>query len=462
MLVEELAFADPVQVFAPLAQQPWSMLFDSSRIDQVSGRFAYICADPFLTLTYRDGELCRNGKPQPGDPLDCLEKLLQQHVRPAHADLPPFQGGAAGFFGYELGGLLERLPPPRPGDMPGDLDVPDMAVGFYDAVLAFDLIARRCWLIRHEDMDGGADARADALRACMRPRPCVTENLPAPPAWTVNFTRADYQRAVEKVIGYILAGDIFQANIAMRFRVTLPEKFSRFGFYRRLRELNPAPFAAFLEMGTYAVASSSPEMFLRLANGKLETSPIKGTRPRGQTPELDTELAYVLINSEKDRAENIMIVDLLRNDLSRVCDDGSVDVPRLCELESFATVHHLVSTVTGKLRQGLGAVDVLRAAFPGGSITGAPKIRAMQIIAEIEPHRRGPYCGAIGYVGFDGAMDMNIAIRTVVLGAHNAVFHAGGGVVVDSNPSAEYAECYDKARALLAAFAIEPACGEPG
>jgi len=275
----------------------------------------------------------------------------------------------------------------------------------------------------------------------------------------VNFTRPKYEQAVKRVIEYILDGDIFQANIAMRFNVALPENFKRFDYYRRLRSINPAPFAAFFELGEFAIASSSPERFMRLAGNRIEARPIKGTRPRGINPAEDAALAKALCESEKDRAENIMIVDLLRNDLSRVCEDGSVDVPALCALESFASVHHLVSTVTGTLRPGLGAVDVLRAAFPGGSITGAPKIRAMQIISEIEPHARGAYCGAIGYIGFDGAMDMNIAIRTVVLEKQRAVFHAGGGIVADSVPASEYAECYDKARALLTALGVKPGDG---
>lgn len=459
MQVEELAFSDPIQAFAPLARRPWSMLFDSSLPGGGIGRFAFICADPFLTLSCKDGVTRLNGRDQGGGPFDNLAVLLRSHARPSMPNLPPFQGGAAGYFGYELGGLLERLPPPSAGPM----DLPDMAVGFYDAVLAFDVIARRAWLIQHPGMDARTAGRAAALRHCLT-QPAALPPLAAPATLSceMNFTRDAYQRAVQKVIGYILAGDIFQANIALRFDISVPENFDRFAFYQRLRALNPAPFAAFLGMDLYAIASSSPERFLRLAGNQLETRPIKGTRPRGATPGQDAALASELVTSEKDRAENVMIVDLMRNDLSRVCEDGSVEVAALCQLESFASVHHLVSAVTGKLRPGLGPVDALRAAFPGGSITGAPKIRAMQIIAEIEPHRRGPYCGAIGYIGFDGSMDMNIAIRTVLLGQGRAVFHAGGGVVADSTPAAEYTECLDKARALLAAFGVAPDGGGRG
>ncbi len=456
MQVEEFAFADPIEVFAPLAHRPWSLLFDSSRMDANLGQYAFICADPFLALTCNKGVPAVNGQVQIGDPFMLLEKLLRQFARPAMPGLPPFQGGAGGYLGYELGGLLEQLPVPQSNDM----GLPDMAVGFYDVVLAFDLITRRAWLMAQDDMDARTSERAQILRQCIAQAQPLPELVNAAAlSWTVNFTRPKYEQAVKRVIEYILDGDIFQANIAMRFNVALPENFKRFDYYRRLRSINPAPFAAFFELGEFAIASSSPERFMRLAGNRIEARPIKGTRPRGINPAEDAALAKALCESEKDRAENIMIVDLLRNDLSRVCEDGSVDVPALCALESFASVHHLVSSVTGTLRPGLGAVDVLRAAFPGGSITGAPKIRAMQIISEIEPHARGPYCGAIGYIGFDGAMDMNIAIRTVVLEKQRAVFHAGGGIVADSIPACEYAECYDKARALLTALGVKPGDG---
>jgi para-aminobenzoate synthetase component 1 len=251
-----------------------------------------------------------------------------------------------------------------------------------------------------------------------------------------------------------LAGDIFQANLSQRFRARLPAGIAAFDLYRRMRQVNPAPFAAFVKAGDVAVASASPERFLSLRDGRVETCPIKGTRRRGATPVQDRLLAEALLASEKDRAENIMIVDLLRNDLSRVCRDGSVAVPRLCGLESFATVHHLVSTVTGELRPGKGAVDLLAACFPGGSITGAPKIRAMEIIAELEPTRRGPYCGSVGYIGFDGNMDSSIIIRTYGIKGDEVVFQAGGGIVADSRSGDEYEETLAKARALIAALSL--------
>jgi para-aminobenzoate synthetase component 1 len=267
-----------------------------------------------------------------------------------------------------------------------------------------------------------------------------------------NFTRGRYEAAVQRVIDYIHAGDIFQANLSQRFSAALPAALEPYDLYRRLRARNPASFAAFLKLGDVTIASASPERFLRLKEGQVETRPIKGTRPRGATPEEDRALAAALCASEKDRAENVMIVDLLRNDLSRVCRDGTVEVPALCALQTLPTVFHLVSTVTAALRPGMAATDLIAACFPGGSITGAPKIRAMEIIAELEPTRRGPYCGSIGYIGFDGSMDTSITIRTYALRGRQVTFQAGGGIVADSRPAEEYEETLAKARALIGAL----------
>ncbi len=456
MPVEEIEYLDPLQAFAPWAGQPWSMLLDSARMDDGLGRYSYICVNPFQTLTARDGRLFIDGKVVKGDPFALMEELLGRNKLRLHYGPPPFQGGAAGYIGYEMGRFLERVSVLGMDDM----QLPDLALGFYDQVIAFDGVERRAWIVGQDMGVPDSHARLARLHAGLT----AARAASAPPMldrfdigdWETNFSRAEYERAVSRVIDFILAGDIFQANIAQRFALALGPLFDRYGFYRRLREVNPAPFSAFLEMGEFAIASSSPERFLKMANGKIEARPIKGTRPRGVNPARDAALARELMESEKDHAENVMIVDLLRNDLSRVCEDGSVEVPLLCSLESFASVHHLVSAVTGKLRSGLGPIDVLRAAFPGGSITGAPKIRAMQIIAELEPHIRGPYCGCLGYIGFDGNMDMNIAIRTIAMNARQAVFHAGGGIVADSLPAEEYAESLDKARALFTAFGLTP------
>jgi para-aminobenzoate synthetase component 1 len=264
-----------------------------------------------------------------------------------------------------------------------------------------------------------------------------------------NFDAVGYREAFGQVQAYLRAGDCYQVNLAQRFEVAAEG--DPWAAFRRLRTINPAPFAAYLHVPEVQVLSVSPERFLQVdAAGRVETRPIKGTRPRGREPEADRGLAESLVSSPKDRAENVMIVDLLRNDLGRVCRAGSVRVPELFAIESFPTVHHLVSTVSGELDEGRHALDLLRACFPGGSITGAPKIRAMEIIEELEPHRRGIYCGSIGYVGFDGAMDTNIAIRTLVHSQGRARFWAGGGIVIDSEADAEYQETFDKAAAMLA------------
>jgi para-aminobenzoate synthetase component 1 len=455
--VREIDYGDPLALFAVFANDRYAALLDSALLTAERGRYAFVAAEPFRVLTSKDGAIALDGERSAGDPFDVLRRELARHALQPAPGLPPFQGGAVGYFGYELAQHLERVPLARADDR----RFPDLALGFHDVVVAFDHRERRAWILssglpetepakRRER----ALARLDAFSARLAsaaplPRPGAPQ---ASPAITSNFTRPQYEAVVRRVVDYILAGDIFQANLSQCFTAPLPTGLTAFDLYRRLRGLNPAPFAAFLRHDDVVVASASPERFIQLREGRVETCPIKGTRPRGATPAEDRVLADELLASEKDRAENVMIVDLLRNDLSRVCRDGSVEVPRLCALESFATVHHLVSTITGALRPGMTAVDLLAASFPGGSITGAPKIRAMEIIAELEPTRRGPYCGSIGYIGFDGSMDTSIVIRTYAVKDGVASFQAGGGIVADSDPAAEYEETLDKARALIAAL----------
>ncbi|MDA0656988.1 MAG: aminodeoxychorismate synthase component I, partial [Proteobacteria bacterium] len=269
--------------------------------------------------------------------------------------------------------------------------------------------------------------------------------------WRPEMSRSEYEEKVERTIEYIRAGDIFQANLSQRFLCARPESLHPFDLYRRLRSESPAPYAAYLSCGeNRSLLSASPEKFLALtASGDVTTQPIKGSRPRGRTKSEDLNLAEALCSSPKDRAENLMIVDLVRNDLSRVCETGTVRVPELCRLESFANMHHLVSTVTGKLKKSESALSLLKACFPGGSVTGAPKIRAMEIIHELEPARRGPYCGAIGWIGFNGAMETSIVIRTLLVDGQEVIAQAGGAIVADSNPAQEYDESLSKVRALL-------------
>ncbi len=329
-----------------------------------------------------------------------MKSILSDYRIPTLPGLPPFQGGAAGLFSYELGRSLERLPRP----LRDDLAFPDLSLGLYDVVVAFDRLDRRAWIMSTGLPEKAAAARRERASArglefqaaLMRVPRAASPGALSIAGWTSNFTRGQYEKAVAEVIERILAGDIFQANLAQRFAAPVPPDFDHFGFYRRLRRINPAPFAAYLDHASFIIASASPERFLRVADNIVETRPIKGTRPRFADALVDMLQAKALSESRKDRAENVMIVDLLRNDLSKVCTPGSVKTPQLCGLESYATVHHLVSMVIGRLAEGFGPVDLLAAAFPGGSITGAPKLRAMEIITELEGHARGPYCGAIG------------------------------------------------------------------
>ena len=454
--VREIGYADPVELFAVFANDSQAALLDSA-LQTERSRHSFIAALPFGTLSSKNGVVTLDGQRRIGNPFAVLRQELARHRLHALPGLPPLQGGAIGYFGYELVQHLERVPC-APDD---DMQFPDLALGFHDVIVAFDHRDRRAWILSSglpETDPGRRRHRARRRLDEMAERLSDARPLPDPvapaqrPALMSNFTSSGYEAVVSRVVEYILAGDIFQANLSQRFQAPLPPGLSALDLYRRLRDLNPAPFAAFLKCGDVEIASASPERFLRLDDGRVETCPIKGTRPRGASPAADRALAAALLASEKDRAENVMIVDLLRNDLSRVCRDGSVEVPRLCALETFATVFHLVSTVTGELRPGMTAVDLLEACLPGGSITGAPKIRAMEIIAALEPTRRGPYCGSIGYIGFDGSMDTSIVIRTYAIKDGTVTFQAGGGIVADSRPDDEYAETMAKARALIAAL----------
>ena len=451
-VIQEIPYVDPLQVFSLFSEHKDVIFLDSAKLQKDCSRYSFIAVDPFLTLTSKNGLIKLGEETFHGDPFEILAKQLLKYSQQNDEDLPPFQGGIAGFFSYELGHHLEDLPRAKIDDM----QFPDMALGFYDLVIGFDELKKRAWIFSNgfpEQDFQKRETRAkkrlawllnqiEQISELMAYFPLAEKNIRS------NFTSEKYQEAVRKVIDYILAGDIFEANISQRFHVDLPFNFSTFNLYRKLRMLNPAPFGAYLNLAETIIISASPERFLLLENQNIETRPIKGTRPRGKNHEEDDALAKELLASEKDHAENVMIVDLLRNDLSKVCEDHTVKVPQLCGLESYATVHHLVSVVTGKLKQHLTAVDLLRATFPGGSITGAPKIRAMEIITEIEAVTRGPYCGSIGYIGFNGDMDTSITIRTFAIKNNVATFQAGGAVVMDSDPLGEYEETLAKAGAL--------------
>ena len=435
---------DPWLVARTLAHLPNLLFLDSSEAHPDRGRYSYVMADPETIASGRAGGI---------NPLPHLYDVLVKHD---HIEgLPPFQGGIAGLFGYELGREFERIPEPR-SDV---FQVPDLFVGAYSWVVSFDHAQNRAWVVaKDESMLRAAmghlqsNPGADAPRSPAQPLSITHQHpLIGFPGVGSNFDRAGYEAAVARVVEYIRAGDCYQVNLSQRLLAPLREH--PLDLYGRLRQLSPAPFSAYFDLGEFQILSTSPERFLKVERGEVETRPIKGTRPRGRTPEEDAALIADLLANPKDRAENVMIVDLLRNDLGRVCEFGSVTVPKVCELESFRHVHHLVSEVRGKLRPGCGPLDLLKAAFPGGSVTGAPKVRAMEIIAELEPTARGPYCGSLGWIGFDGGMDTNILIRTFTAGGGWLQFPVGGGIVADSEPRREYEETLHKAAGLLKALA---------
>jgi para-aminobenzoate synthetase component 1 len=458
MLYEEIDPLEPAVAAGQLRRLGGLAFLDSAMRHGTLGRHSFVAAAPFASFTVDALGASLDGTRIPGPPLAALGALLERYRCKTIPGLPPFQGGAAGFIAYDFAHHLERLA------VPPDLDptLPTIRFGLYDTVLAYDFVDNRAFLVSTGHPAGDAARKARAMERLAEFRKALAAPEPAPrsaPAahldWRSNFFAGDYRAAIERVREYILAGDIYQANIAQTFQAALPDDFDSFALYRSLRQTNAAPFAAFLEYPDLAIASSSPERFLKLDGRTVEARPIKGTAKRSADPAEDRALAEALLGSDKDRAENVMIVDLMRNDLSRVCQADSVEVPVLCGLESYAAVHHLVSVVTGRLRAGATAADLLAATFPGGSITGAPKLRAMDIITEIERTAREAYCGSIGYLGFDGTMDLNIAIRTVSFRQNKARLSAGGGITVLSDPAAEYEETFTKAVKVFASFEDE-------
>jgi len=428
---------DPFASCIRFSGLPHLIFLDSSAQGALS-RYSFLTADP-VAVAHTPA---------------AARALLRTHGTTSRAGLrglPPFQGGIAGYLGYDWGAALEGVARPAADRFTPQLA--DVVLAYYDWVIAWDHLEERAWLITIGTPGRAATRVAWVQERLTAPPPAVRDHhAPAPAPPQSNLARAEFEARVTRIRDYIAAGDVYQVNLAQRFHA--PFVGSGLALYRRLRARNPAPFGAYLEFGGATIASISPERFVRLdpMTRRAEARPIKGTRRRGTTAARDTALAAELRASEKDRAENVMIVDLLRNDLGKVCRPGTIRVPTLCALESHPTVHHLVSTVTGELADGMDGFDVLGAAFPGGSVTGAPKIRAMEIIAELERAPRGVYCGAIGYVSATGAMDFNIPIRTIVLQGGMATVHAGAGIVWDSDPASEYDETLAKARTMIEAL----------
>lgn len=433
------------ETFSAVAEQPYSLYLDSNRPAHPLSRYSYICWHPFEIIESKDGHVRVSNRDNSftyaADPFHVVRERLSlwgEDVK-ARKDLPPFQGGAAGYFGYDLARGLETLPsraqPHRQ---------PDMCIGLYDKIIAYDHAQNRAYLIIHAEDEAGAMVHKSYIENAVR-TPKQTSPAEDPLDWHTGTSEKDLETAIARTIEYIHAGDIFQANISRRFSARLPRYFSPYAHYLNLRQINPAPYGAYMNFGRTVLSGSSPERFLLVKDRKVETRPIKGT--------LSSSLpASILSDSEKDRAENIMIVDLLRNDLSIVCEDHSVIIEDLCGIETFEGLHHMVSTVSGRLRGDMSCIDALKACFPGGSITGAPKIRAMEIIDELEPHRRGAYCGAMGYAGFDGTMDTAIIIRTLVYENDYVHLQTGGGIVADSVPASEVTETLVKAEKIFESF----------
>lgn len=424
--------------FAPLNAQPWAMLLHSGHADHPHNRFDILVAAPLMTIITRGETTTINDKDEhSGDPLQLLQQALDKcnlHCEP-NPDLP-FQGGAMGLFGYDLGRRFERLP----SHAAQDIALADMAIGIYDWALVVDHQLQRVTLLSHGDVH----ARLAWLQAQNAP---PQDDFHLTSGWQANMSRAEYGEKFRQVQAWLHSGDCYQVNLAQRFQAQYTG--DEWQAFVRLNRENRAPFSAFLRLLQGTILSLSPERFIRLERDNIETRPIKGTLPRLADPQADAQQAAKLAASTKDRAENLMIVDLMRNDIGRVATPGSVRVPELFVVEPFPAVHHLVSTVTAKLPAGRHATDLLRAAFPGGSITGAPKVRAMEIIDELEPHRRNAWCGSIGYLSFCGNMDTSITIRTLTACNGQIYCSAGGGIVADSQEEAEYQETFDKVNRIL-------------
>ncbi len=440
-------FQDSAALFAAFANQPWAVFLDSAYPYSQHGRYDIMAVDPvcvLLTLGDETEIICQGISARSmEDPFTLIKQQLDRFSlanEPVLEELP-FTGGAIGYFSYDLARSLEHLPIIAEAAE----QIPDMAVGIYQwAVIVDHQLQVSCLVARGIDT---AQCQRLVAQFSQLPEPIPSNSFQVLGDVTANMDKATYTQAFNRIKRYLQNGDCYQVNLTQRFAA--PCQGNPWVVYQLLRQLNAAPFSCYLNLPDVQILSSSPERFLLLNHGLVETKPIKGTRPRKIDAAEDQLQIEQLSNSPKDRAENVMIVDLLRNDISKTCQWGSVKVPTLFAVESYATVHHLVSTVTGQLAEGQHAVDLLRSCFPGGSITGAPKIRAMEIIEELEPNRRGVYCGSVGYIGFNGNMDTNIAIRTLVHAQGSIRFWVGGGIVNDSLVDEEYQECFDKAAALL-------------
>ena len=461
----QLPYVDSADLFDKVADQPWAIFLDSGVINQqrpVNKHADYdvLAIKPDSTLVFENGtsyywnEQKQRQQKLYGDPVALLQTMLPK-MESAPDNEYDYVPGALGYFSYDLARQYETLPVLAMNDE----NLPEMAVGIYSVIVLVDHRLKRTHILSLGDSEQTqrlTSLWAEMVNVCVEFRTAPESQDHSACHFTggeikENLNFDEYAACFDRVRKYTIDGDCYQVNLAKRFSVEINDKSVSDAWltYRYLRQLSPAPYGAYMNLPFAQILSNSPENFIQCVNSKVTTSPIKGTRARDHDDaENDKQIAKALFNSEKDRAENLMIVDLMRNDLSRCCELGSVKVPKLFALHSFANVHHLISTITGTLKQGLHSLDLLRSCFPGGSITGAPKIRAMEIIEELEPHRRGLYCGSIGYVGANGDLQTNIAIRTIVIKGGVLRYSAGGGLVVDSVLEEEYQEIIDKARMM--------------
>lgn len=460
MQIKELSLKiDPAKIFSQLNREPYAFWLDSGMDHHKLGRFSFMGADPFYqVITYGRQttvvDRLKNTRKINNKPLfPLLDELMSRWQRTKTAGLP-FEAGAVGYFGYELGHLIEKFPQTTIND----LEMPDAFLSFYDALLAIDHLKQKFFIIStglpFDDKNSGKKRAAERL-TWLEQLIERAENSSDPALKPLqfgsyrgsNFSYDHYIDAVKKILEYISAGDIYQVNLSQRFAIDFTGNSE--DFYHKFRALSPAPFGAYLVTDEHTIMSNSPERYLLIKGDYIETRPIKGTRPRGETPKIDQQLRQELVDSTKDQAEHIMIVDLERNDLGRIAQYGTVHVPEMEIVESYANVHHLVSTVAARINPTHSTVDCIVNSFPGGSITGAPKLRSMEIIDELEPSCRGVYTGSIGYLDFSGDIDLNIAIRTAVYHRNTLYFQVGGGIVADSDPHLEYEETITKAESFL-------------
>ena len=452
----------PLQIFSPFSNTPWAMWLDSCNSNHVDSRYDIIVWSPDITLSTtgltttiinkHDNTIVKSEQ----DPLELVNLSLNSIFN--SIDLPetylPFKGGAVGYFAYDLGRRFENIPV----ECEADIDLPEMSIGIYSQAIVYDNVEKQFYLICKADERELLETLInnkisnDSVKELQKDKPLtsqhqISHNFSLTSDWCSNMSESEYKNKFKQVHNYLLSGDCYQINLAQRF--TASYEGNEFEAYSLLRSKNNAPFSGFIRLENASILSLSPERFLQLKEQEVQSKPIKGTRPRHKTTKADSKAKTELLNSIKDKAENLMIVDLLRNDISKVCIPGSVKVPALFKIESFPAVHHLVSTVTGELAPQYSANDLLRGAFPGGSITGAPKIRAMEIIEELEPNRRSVYCGSIGYISACGNMDTSITIRTLICKNNKVHCWAGGGLVADSDANSEYQETFDKVNKIL-------------